>query len=680
MPSVKIKNQTVCVDQKVIPLISGEVHYWRHNPVLWPEILRRVKQLGLSVISTYVPWGYHEYDRNHFDFTGRTDPQRNLLGFLELTRQEGFWLLIRPGPYIYSEWPYDGVPEYTRAYHKLHPQFLSWAFDYMRAVSEVIKPYQATRKGGHILMLQADNEIDLWPDLYGAQYGFAGTPGLFQDFIRSKYGGNIRRLNRAWSTTYRNFDQAGPFVSRMVDVDFDAPRGYPLKGDPELKRNLDYFQFKHFYALTYARRIVGDYRKLGIDVPIYLNVYPFFYAHDWRELQTVADVVALDSYAHNEFAQDETDHRKTLDKFRFFSRVSKAAFIAEFGCGVWHPQHYESGVMTPNHYRLTTISAIMSGITGWNWYMLVNRDNWYMSPINEWGRPREELYSVFQNLVSAYHAMCPPACERLTRIGATYNTLQYAAKTVPSRGTALTALYDADVDYRLFDPLHDQPDTPVLFYSGNTWLDRRAHRGLRRYVERGGVLVAFQDWPRKDEHFKPVSIVGFEQATRSLFEFKKRFTIKLGGESIALVNSVLTFDRVRAEPIQAEFDAGYGVLNVGYIKRIGRGRLIHLGVEPTPALIYALLRYLNVPLMSVARTPGVRTALFRKGSKFYLAVVHSGSEDKSAQISIPCLAGSKRKYRIKNLLSGKIASLTGGEAPVLVIPVARKDGYLFEIS
>jgi beta-galactosidase len=122
MPKVKIVQNQIAVGSKKVPLISGEVHYWRLNPSYWEEILNRVKEMGLKTIATYVPWDYHEYKRGQLDFTGRTDQTRNLKGFLELTRKMGFWVIIRPGPYIYSEWPNEGAPAYAHRYHRLHPK------------------------------------------------------------------------------------------------------------------------------------------------------------------------------------------------------------------------------------------------------------------------------------------------------------------------------------------------------------------------------------------------------------------------------------------------------------------------------------------------------------------------------------------------------------------------------
>ncbi|HPW64935.1 MAG TPA: beta-galactosidase, partial [Candidatus Omnitrophota bacterium] len=652
-------------------------HYWRLNPNYWKDVLCRVKEMGLTIVSTYVPWDFHEYKRGSFDFRGETDEARNLKAFLDLTRREGLWLVIRPGPYIYSEWPHDGVPDYAYKYHRLHPRFLEFASVYIREVTKVFKPYLATRRGGHIILLQADNEIDPWPDVFGQQYGLSGEAGLFQDFIRKLYDNDLGALNRAWGTAYGSFREASPFIATMLA----GEKGIPLKGDKELKRNLDYFKFKYDYTLKVAKWSVEAYRKLGIDVPIYLNTYPFFYAHDWADFQSVADMVGVDLYPANELSEDEFEHRKFCDKVRYLASVSRLPFIAEFQSGVWHGRHYETSVLTPNHYRMICLSAFLAGVKGWNWYMLVNRDNWYMSPINEWGRVRGELYDVFKQIVRAFKALKPASLRKLTEVGVTFNPLQYAARTLTHNSPILQALYKGDVDYEVCDPRRSVPQKKVIFYSGNQWLDMKAHENLRAYVEKGGTLVAFRSYPRKDQDFNPYQTIGFEDPERILFEFKRQFTISLdkGRPAVPVNSSVYVFKAERCRKIQADM-GGYGRQTIGYVKSVGKGRILHLGVEPTPELVLEILRYLETPLFAYSITRDVKTAIFRRGAKHYLVVVNNGNEDKSATVFLPALDGDRRGMIARDLMNGEVFDQSKERRRIFSFPVSRKDGRLFELS
>jgi hypothetical protein len=673
---VFLKKNEIVVGKKKIPLLSGEVHYWRLNPRYWKTILDQVRGLGIKVISTYVPWDYHEYKRGHFDFHGKTDRTRNLKAFLNLTRKEGFWVVIRPGPYIYSEWPNDGVPSYAYRYHRLHPKFLQYAQNYLNRVCDVIRPYLATRKSGHIILLQADNEIDAWPDVFGHQYGLSGKADLFQDFLRERYQNSIRELNHAWETNYNSFDEAGPFIACMLK----GFQGLPLKGDHELKRNLDYFYFKYYYTVKCGKWNVDAYRKLGINVPIYLNLYPFFYAHDWSEMQQVCDFVGIDLYPSSELKEDAHEQRKFINKARFLSNVSRFAFIAEFAAGVWHGRHYESDVLTPNHYRLITLSALLGGVVGWNWYMLVNRDNWYMSPINEWGRRRHELYDVFAGLVRAFNVMKPQQLTKLTDIAVTFNPVQYAARTLPAEDKILMSLHDADIDYDLFDPRVSGTKRRIVFYSGNQWLSRKAQEELRRYVMEGGILVAFQDFPRKDDQFEPCSLVGFEEPSQLLFEFRRKFSVSLRkGSHIEMISSVYCFRNVQGQPIRASF-GGYGTQTIGYLKSVGKGKILHLGVEPTEKLLLEVLHLFRIPFYSRSRTRDINTAIFRRGRKYYVIAVNNGAEDKSATITFHLPDLKKKKFRVKGLLDENrhdCIHTSGGTSFSADFP--RKDGQIFEV-
>ncbi len=668
MPSVEIKKQQLNVGMKSVPLLSGEMHYWRLKPAAWKTCLASVRKMGINIISTYVPWFYHEYERGKFDFTGKTDPCRNLRGFLDLLKKNKFWVIIRPGPYIYSESPNDGVPDYAYKYHRLHPKFLEYAFTYMKNVCRLIKNYQATRAGGHIILLQADNEIDPWPDVFGHQYGFGDKPGLFQDFIRIKYNNSINALNEAWGVEYKRFDETGPYIV------------HHLKGDTGLRRHLDYYEFKHFYSLQVAKWVIAQYKKLGITVPIYLNLYPFFYAHDWAKMQEVSDMTGIDLYPENELAVDENDHRKLMDKIRYTRTYSTVSYIAEFAAGVWHYRHYESGVLSPNHYRLITLSALAAGVCGWNWYMLVNRDNWYMSPINEWGQPRQELFSVFQDLVKIFHIVKPYACQKVTDVAVTFNPLQYAAKTVPQNGFIISSLYEADIDYESFDCTKSTLEKKVLFYSGNQWLDRKGQENLLDYVTGGGVLVCFRNYPRRDDNFRKLNLLGFVDPSKVLFEFKKECLINLpGGKKVKTVSSIYSFNNVPGKKIYASIE-GWGKYVVGYEKKLGRGRIIHIGVEPSTAILFSILRYLNINLYTYSKTQHIKTVLFKRGKKYFLVVVNNGGEDKSATIIITHKDFVGKRYYIRDIENNKKEIKAPSKKPLLHVPVLRKNGKVLELG
>jgi len=673
MPKITVSDHKIKIGSKSISLLSGEVHYWRLSPDRWQAALKQVKAMGLSVVATYIPWQYHEVTRGKFDFHGKTEAQRNLKAFLDLVQKEKLYLIIRPGPYIYSEWKNDGVPDYAHKYHRLHPKFKEFSEKYIRQVLKVIKPYFAsTNPKGNIVLLQADNEIDPWPDLFGNQYGFGDKPGMFQEFLKKKYK-NIAQLNEQWGTKYSSFNKARVFISQALE----NQRNYPLTGEKESKRVLDGFEFKHEYSYEYAKWNVGLYKKLGVDIPMYLNVYPFLYAHDWEKMNQLVDLVGIDIYPNNELKEDIYEPRKVMDKIRYLRTFSKVAYIAEFQSGVWHNRNYEVGPLTPKHYRMLCLSVLLAGCQGWNWYMLVNRDNWYMSPINEWAEARPELYDVFQQMVDVFKKIDATACEKLSRVAVTYNRMQYTLKSISSKCPTLHSLYQSDVDYEFFDTKTGSIKKDIVFYSGNQWLDSEAQKNLLDYVKKGGTLVLFQDFPRKDDSFNALNLLGLSEPSSILFEFKTNVHIQLDKtHQVSVESQPMIFENVTGTKIQSTLGK-YGKKTIGYIKKIGKGKVCHLGVQPNSDLIKQLLDYFGVQEYAQSSSQGIKTALFQRGSKHFLIAVNITDEEQSVQISLNLGAKSKSLSKAKNLVNNTSNKVQFGQ---FVTQIPARDGAVFEIS
>ncbi|HET9097397.1 MAG TPA: amino acid permease [Candidatus Baltobacteraceae bacterium] len=87
----------------------------------WAAALQRYRAMGINTIDLYVMWNWHELRDGDFDFTGRTNPRRDLVGLLKLIHQDGFRLVLRPGPVIRNEWRNGGYPAWllTRPQYRM---------------------------------------------------------------------------------------------------------------------------------------------------------------------------------------------------------------------------------------------------------------------------------------------------------------------------------------------------------------------------------------------------------------------------------------------------------------------------------------------------------------------------------------------------------------------------------
>src|SRR5580765_7586480 len=98
-----IKDSNFYLGDKKVFLNSGEIHYFRIKRNLWDKHLEAAKEAGLTTVSTYVPWAWHESKEGVFDFVGTSCPERDLNGWLKLSQSKGLTCIVKPGPFILAE-------------------------------------------------------------------------------------------------------------------------------------------------------------------------------------------------------------------------------------------------------------------------------------------------------------------------------------------------------------------------------------------------------------------------------------------------------------------------------------------------------------------------------------------------------------------------------------------------
>lgn len=679
MVTVKIEKKKIWVDDHPISLLGGEAHYWRLDPANWQPILQRVHEMGIEVVATYVCWDFHEIRPGEYDFTGATNPRRNLLGFLDLLTAEGFWILLRPGPYIYAEWRNAGVPDDAARFHRLSPEFQERALPYMRAVTEAAKPYLATN-GGRIILWQADNEIDPWPHWYTGQLGLGSEPGLFQEFLGQQYG-EVAALNQAWRTTYTQFEQAHA-VSFMFPNDTDRMRRY-----------LDFVRFQHWFVNQVADWTTKQYRQLGIDVPVYLNAYSGVATQSWADLEALADLAGPDIYPSRLFAQRPNELRSLLETVRYTRTYSSLPYIAEFEAGIWHDWLSEVGWLPANHYRLMCFSALLAGVAGWNWYMLVNRDNWYQSPINEWGRTRPDVFAAFRQITSVFKELDPTSLVKQTHTAVTFDVLQRGTQR-PGQDL-LQSFFQADIDYEFFNFSRGECHQPVLFYAGGEWLSAAAQERLNQYVINGGILVCLGSYPKLDDQLHPLNLLGIQEPAGIISSGPGEIQLDVLGAPGIRSQWMYSYAEMPGEPIYSrrlpvedltmeenhlQFNLQTGKIEaIGYNEKRGRGRLMVIGLTPSPSLLLALHNFFNIQIPLRSKTSGVASALFQRDQEYYVIAVNNSSEDKLAELLLARELVDKHRWQVQNLVPGQENSVKLDNG-LLTAPIPAKDGIVLRLK
>ncbi|MDO4313074.1 MAG: beta-galactosidase [Eubacteriales bacterium] len=144
-------------------LIGGEFHYFRVPAALWEDRLRKMKATGANLISVYIAWNLHEPEEGHQRWDGDYDLDR----FLTLCEKYGFYVLIKPGPYICAELDFGGHPDWLIQkvangefrIRMLDEKYLELCKYWYRSCAKQINKHLITN-GGTIIAAQVENEYD----------------------------------------------------------------------------------------------------------------------------------------------------------------------------------------------------------------------------------------------------------------------------------------------------------------------------------------------------------------------------------------------------------------------------------------------------------------------------------------------------------------------------------------
>jgi len=157
--SFKLAADNFLLDGKPFQIISGEMHPARIPREYWRQRIEMAKAMGCNTIAAYIFWNYHEIKEGQFDFSSGN---HNIAEFIRICKEEGMWVLLRPGPYVCAEWDFGGLPTYLLKNPDIKircsdQRYMSAVTRYVNRLSREIRPLQCTN-GGPILMVQIENE------------------------------------------------------------------------------------------------------------------------------------------------------------------------------------------------------------------------------------------------------------------------------------------------------------------------------------------------------------------------------------------------------------------------------------------------------------------------------------------------------------------------------------------
>ncbi len=164
MAKLNYKGNKFYLDNEEYTIISGAMHYFRIPREYWYDRLLKLKECGFNTVETYTCWNLHEPREGVFDFSGMLD----LEAYIDIAKELGLNVILRPGPYVCAEWEMGGLPAWLLNYPYMTIRcndelFISKVERYYNELLRRIVPRLSTN-GGNIIMMQIENEYGSYGD------------------------------------------------------------------------------------------------------------------------------------------------------------------------------------------------------------------------------------------------------------------------------------------------------------------------------------------------------------------------------------------------------------------------------------------------------------------------------------------------------------------------------------
>lgn len=245
------KDDQFLMDGKPYQIISGAIHYFRVVPEYWEDRLKKLKACGFNTVETYTCWNLHERKEGVFDFSGMLDIGK----FIETAEKLDLNVIVRPGPYICSEWDLGGLPSWLLSYPHMglrcnDPMYLEKVGPYYRELLSRIRPHLCTN-GGRVIMVQVENE-----------YGSYGDDKEYLRAVEKAYRDNGIDCLLFTSDGACNWMLNGGTLPDIVSVanfgsrpdkNFEALRAFKGDGEPNMCGEFWCGWFDHWYEDHHRR-------------------------------------------------------------------------------------------------------------------------------------------------------------------------------------------------------------------------------------------------------------------------------------------------------------------------------------------------------------------------------------------------------------------------------------------
>ena len=662
--TVSLQNGKVCVNNEEIFLLAGEAHYWAHQRLAWQDIVTSIKKSGLDIISVRPAWQYHELSPGEFDFEGRTQAERDLDGFLRMAEEAGLWIFFRfaifsrPGPAVHAYWKGGGTPGHASDWHRLHPEFLKRANQYVSACGEVLKRH-SIKNGGKLILVQCENEIIFDPSPRWSNqtlFGSVDSEFTFRRWLRERYG-SLSALNETWKTDFAGWEEIVPLSRGNVTT------------YAQFLHYSDRIRYQEWYVEQCAEAMRNMIEDVGLGALTVLNTDPRFEPQNVTKLDQIVDLVGADYWYANLMPWKQVmefgAHAKHLRSSVGFS------WSPEFQ-SVTTAMHVDlEKVVFPQNALYFGLLSMMFGLKGWTWFMYVERSGQYFTPIDYWGQPVQPYYSRYCEMHRIFKELDWPLREKLARVGLVwYRPHFWLNPEAPWRAVndwessqvelarkhghytedeldtewhhVFERLHLADIDCEVFNPdsphNHLKSNNSVLFYVGHDHMDLKAQEQLRQFADNGGHLVFLSSPPARDLEGKPVTKFADCPLPVRVSSWRGKLELPWVNEQgpvyeLRTETSYLSSFGTKPKNSISWVQGPLGLH--AYTMKSGKGKITVLGFALSTNALLELLRAEETPLFIRSRTPEVLSSAWKHpDGSIAVIVINTTKEVRSAQLEI----------------------------------------------
>ncbi|MDQ0338662.1 beta-galactosidase [Caldalkalibacillus uzonensis] len=603
-------------------LYGAEFHYYRVPQAEWSQRLDKIIEAGCNLVSTYVPWIWHEYEEGAFDFTGETRGERDLKSFLKLVKDKGLYCIVRPGPYVMAEVKNEGIPGWllenypqviakqrsgadhpTRVVSYQHPLFLEKVKNWYSAVNKVIAPMQINENGS-VIMYQLCNEIGMLHWVTNTSDYNEDTLQKFAVYLEGQYQ-TISAFNTKYGLSESSFtDFVNIFKAGL-------PAHYP-------SFHFEWRRFWRDYIKDYVNHLRSFAKQTGITVPFIVNVhgfkdfsiysrgvdYPIGLSQLYKTAELDDVVVAGDFYPGHIGYDTYHDLILSCSLTKSISHPEQPLFSAEFQSGrlADRPRLY------PQDLDLNTRTCVAHGMNALNYYMFVAGENYEQIGLfgrrHEWQAPIDSKGQERPNYAKAKHLghLFRTIGQRLLSASKhihtyiAFNPDDYMTEVTDERDRDMvnelaakreTFAFDgiqrllaaANIHYEAVDLLKelDVEKVPTLWVFSSAYMNEDIQRKLANYVQAGGRLVLYPEIPTHDLYGKPCTVLA-DQLQLGEWEVVPGISrVDVLGIDSVNVKQRLKFSQYDGEVIAA-FTEGAKPEVAAYTKRVGKGQILVLGI------------------------------------------------------------------------------------------------------